>query len=208
MKKLHLNLILVLLTLSAALSGCSKTDVTPQQPAAAAKGQDATITAFLVKSYLFVRLPGPFNLGHTAVGYEVREMSGSTVTKVYTYCGGVENPGGSPLVPVGGYNGGWLNYDLNSNASMLNRMRSRNYTAYKFETAFRSVPQAWLNQASNILQYFPYRGYSVAENNCSDATYQVLAQLDARGLVSPYYNWAPKDQYNKTVTGWSSSRAL
>ncbi len=208
MKKISLNIALFLFSLTAVLSGCSKTDIAPQEPGAAAKTTDAVITAYLVKSYMFVRTPGPFGLGHTGVGYEVREMSGSTVTKVYTYCGAVENSGGSLVVPAGGNNGGWLAYDLTNNASMLNRMRSRGYTAYKYEVGFRNIPLANLNGAYNMLHYFPYRGYSVGDNNCSDATYQVLSWLAAPGLMLPYFNWKPIDQYNKTMAGWSGSNRL
>lgn len=208
MKKISINITLLLLTLMSVLSGCSKNDVTPGQPNASAHAQDAVVTAFLVKSYLFVRTPGPFGLGHTALAYEVREMSGSTVSKVYTYCGGVENPGGQPNVAAGADNGGWLNYDLNSNVAMLNRMRGRGYTAYKFEVGFRNVAQSTLTNASNILHNFPYRGYSVFNNNCSNATYEVLSSLGAPGLAQPTTNWAPLAQYNKTTTGWSGSNTL
>ena len=209
MKKISLNFALLFLTLTAMLSGCSKTDVTPDQPTANAATQDAVVTAFLVKSYLFVRTPGPFGLGHTAVGYEVREMSGSTVSKTYTYCGGVENLGGIPFVPAGGNNDGWLKYhDLSNNVPMLNLMRAKGYTAYKCEVGFRNIPQAHLTGAGNMLRYFPYRGYSVGDNNCSDATYQVLSWLSAPNLMLPFFNWRPIDQYNKTMVGWSGSNRL
>ena len=210
MKKIHLNLALVLVTLFAALSGCSKKDVVPQAPETAAKSQDAIVTAYLVKGYIFIRLPGPFGLGHTGVGYEVREMSGSTVTKVYTYCGAVENPDGSALVPAGGYNGGWLNYDLTNNASMLSRMRAKGYTNYKFEQSFRYIALSDLTGASNMIHYFPYRGYSLAENNCSNAAYDVLSWVRAPGLKDPFYNWKPIDQYNGMAinSGWSGSYSL
>ena len=205
MKNLSLTLSLWLVTLMAVLTGCSKTDVTPDQPTSKAATQDAVVTGYMVKGYMFLREPGPFGLGHTAVGYEVREMSGSTVTKVYTYCGGIENGGGWPFVSLGGDNGGWLNYDLTNNASMLSRMRAKNYTSYKYEVGFRSISLSNLNGASNMIHYFPYRGYSVGENNCANAVYDVLSWLSAPGLAWPITNWAPRDQFNKSMTGWSGA---
>lgn len=205
MKKITLNISLFLVTLMAVLSGCSKTDVSPQAPGAAAQSHDAIVTGYMVKTYMFLREPGPFGLGHTAVGYEVRELSGSTVTKVYTYCGGVEGNNSYPFISPGQYNGGWLNYDLTNNVSMLSRMRSRGYTSYKYEVTFRSIDLARLNGASNMIHYFPYRGYGVAENNCANAVYDVLTWLNAPGLVAPFFNWAPRDQFNKIPYGWSGA---
>lgn|GEM_PF-2168963 len=213
-KKLSLNLSFWLVTLMSVLAGCSKTEVTPAQPSPTATTHDAVITGYKVKGYIFLRMPGPVvlgvALGHTAVGYEVREMSGTTVTKVYTYCGAVENPSGAPVVVPGGFNGGWVKYDLNGNAAMMAHMRARNYTSYKFEQAFRDIALSDLNGASNMIRYFPYRGYRVAENNCADAAYDVLSWVRAPGLKIPYFNWKPVDQYNGMAlnSGWSSSRAL
>lgn len=210
MQKLSLNLSLLLVTLMSVLAGCSKTDVSPAAPTAKSTTQNAVVTSFLVKGYIFIRLPGPLGLGHTGVGYEVREMSGSTITKVYTYCGAVENPNGGGLVPAGGYNGGWVNYDLTNNAGMMSRMRAKGYTNYKFEQAFRPVAQSDLTGASDMIRYFPYRGYALAENNCANATYDVLSWVRAPGLKDPFWNWKPVDQYNGMAinSGWSGSYQL
>ena len=97
MKKFSLNLSFWLVTLMSVLAGCSKSEVTPDQPAAAAITQDS----YRVKGYIFLREPEPFRLGHTGVGYEVREMSGTTIAKVYTYCGGVEGMNSCPFINVG-----------------------------------------------------------------------------------------------------------
>lgn len=213
MKKLSLNLTALFSMLLMLLAGCSKTDVAPKDGASATNTQDATAPlTFVVKSYIFLRMPGPTILGqqagHTGVGYEVREMRGSTITKVYTYCGGVENSGGSPFVSPGGDNGGWVQYNLTSNTAMMSKMRSMGYQSYKFETGFRSIAQSDLNGAANMIRYFPYRGYAFADNNCANAVYQVLEWLRAPGVAWPETNWFPKDQFNKTVTGWSGARAL
>ena len=155
MKKIYLNLSLLLLTLMAGLSGCSKTDVNPDQPGAKSTTQDAVVTGYMVKAYMFLREPGPFGLGHTALGYEVRELSGSTITKVYTYCGGIENGGGLPFVSPGDNNGGWLNYDLTNNVSMLSRMRSRGYTSYKYVANFSSTSLTNLNKRQQRAAQLP-----------------------------------------------------
>ena len=208
MKKLSLNFSFWLVTLMSVLAGCSKSAVTPAQPTASATTHDAVVTGYKVKGYMFLREPGPFGLGHTGVGYEVREMSGTTVTKVYTYCGGVEGMNNSPFIGVGYPNGGWVVYNLNSNASMITAMRAKGYTSYKYEVGFRNIPLANLNGASNMIRYFPNRGYGVAENNCANAVYDVLSWIAAPGLAWPETNWAPRDQFNKSMTGWSGAVRL
>ena len=205
MKKFSLNLSFWLVTLMAVMAGCSKSEVTPDQPTAAAATHDAVVTGYKVKSYMFLREPGPFGLGHTGVGYEVREMSGTTVTKVYTYCGGVEGMNSYPVILPGDPNGGWVVYQLNNNVSMLSAMRGKGYTKYKYEVGFRDISLYNLNGASNMIRYFPYRGYRVAENNCANAVYDVLAWVNAPGLLEPYFNWAPRDQFNKLMYGWSGA---
>lgn len=209
MKNFALKSALSLFTFVAVLSGCSKTDVAPQDPQAAATTQDAVITGYKVKGYLFVRLPGPFNLGHTGVGYEVREMSGTNVVRTYTYCGGVEGNANLPYIVPGQNNGGWNRFGYTNNVTMLNTMRSPyKYTAYKFERTFHDVTLAQIHRAEGIINGFPSRGYNVNGNNCMNAAYQVLSALGAPGMAWPLTNWAPKDQYNQTVTGWSSSVGL
>jgi len=209
MKKITLNFALCLLTLLSVLSGCSKKDVAPATPGSASLSNDAVITSYMVKGYLFVRLPGPFNLGHTGVGYEVREMSGSTVLRTYTRFGGVEGYNNLPYISAGSNNGGWSGVGYTNNVSMLNTMRSPyGYTAYKFEAGFRTVTSTQLQNAANIINRFPLRGYNVSGNNCMNAAYEVLKAVNAPGMAWPSTNWAPKDQYNNTVTGWSTSRAL
>ncbi|HEX8656073.1 MAG TPA: hypothetical protein VF690_00980 [Hymenobacter sp.] len=208
MKKLSLNLSFWLVTLMSVLAGCSKSEITPTQPTAAAINQDAAITGYMVKGYMFLREPGPFGLGHTGVGYEVREMSGTKVTKVYTYCGGVEGVNSYPVIRPGDPNGGWVRYHLSNNVSMLSTMRSYGYTKYKFEKGFRNVSLANLNGAKDMIRYFPNRGYRVGENNCANAVYEVLSWVSAPGLLLPYFNWAPRDQFNKLMNGWSGAVVL
>lgn len=139
----------------------------------------------MVKIYLFLRLPGPFGLGHTGVGYEVREMSGSAVIRAYSFYGGVENPGGSAVVVAGLNNGGWSGFGANGNVEMLGAMRAKGYTNYKFEAAFRPVDPWRLDQAWRSLSRFPQRGYSVQGNNCMNASYEVLVQLGAPAWRGP-----------------------
>ena len=208
MKKLSLNLSFWLVTLMSVLAGCSKTDVTPTQPTAAAITHDAIVTGYKVKGYMFLREPGPFGLGHTGLGYEVREMSGTTVTKVYTYTGGVEGRDNLPFINIGDINGGWVVYHLTNNSSMITAMRAKGYTKYKYEVGFRDIPLANLNGARDMIRYFPYRGYSVVNNNCANAVYDVLSWIAAPGLAWPETNWAPRDQFNKSMTGWSGAVAL
>lgn len=217
MKKLTLNLATLFSLLLLLLTGCSKTDVAPQDAGSAKAAQDATLPlTFMVKSYIFLRMPGPVifgqQAGHTGVGYEVREMRGSTVTKVYTYCGGVEGgswgPVSAPFVGPGGNNGGWVQYNLDSNAEMLSKMRGMSYSSYKFETSFHSISQSDLTGAANMIRYFPYRGYAFADNNCANAVYQVLEWLRVPGVAWPETNWFPKKQFADTSTGWSGARGL
>ncbi|MBD2769841.1 hypothetical protein IC235_18280 [Hymenobacter sp. BT664] len=209
MKNFSLKSVLSLFTFIAVLSGCSKKDVAPQQPEAAVTTQDAVVTSYMVKGYLFVRLPGPFNLGHTGVGYEVREMSGTKVSRTYTYCGGVEGYASLPVIPRGVNNGGWNQFGYTNNATMLRTMRAPyGYTAYKFERAFRTVTLAQIHRAEGIINGFAARGYNVSGNNCMNASYEVLQALGAPGMAWPLTNWAPKDQYSRTVNGWSGSNSL
>lgn len=209
MKKLSHKFALLLLTLTAVLSGCSKTDVAPQVPAATPATGDAVATTYMAKGYLFVRLPGPMGLGHTGVGYEIREMRGTTITRTYTYCGGVEGWNNLSYIAPGLPNGGWNQFGYTNNISMLNVMRSPNgYTNYKFSVAFRAVTLTQIHRAEGVINNFSRRGYNVNGNNCMNAAYEVLNALSMPGMAWPSTNWFPRDQYSNTVTGWSGSRTL
>lgn len=227
MKKLSLHLLL-LLTLAAGISSCQKTELEPKAPGNATATQN--LAYWTVESrcgYLFLRTPGPFNLGHTGVGFILKYTWYDPATQVTTvrytpYCGGVENPKGTPVIAPGLPNGGWFNSGGGGNNNteadavefLKSSMKQKGYTKYKHELSGGSTllpsDTDQGNAARNIIAKFPNRGYNVVGNNCMDASYEVLQALGVSGMASPKTDWRPTQQFNSTGRrgGWSDASNL
>lgn len=161
---------------------------------------------YKAKSYIFIRLPGPFGLGHAGVGFEYRKYSGSTLVEVRYYYGAIEGYNNQSYIKPGNYNGGWWAY-ASTGQNMYSVMKSYTYgyTGVKYTTSFFDVTSTQVNNAINVIKNFPYRGYNVSGNNCMNASYDVLRALGTPNLQWPSTNWFPKDWYNNHKKGWSAS---
>jgi hypothetical protein len=165
--------------------------------------------SYSIKRYVFSRSTGAGGLGHVGVGVEIRTTNPTTVRY---YCGAVENESASFIVLPGGNNGGWYQIKT-SYEGMFNEFKNRRYNYLKFTKSFQNVTKQRALNTVNEVMYLPGRGYSLAGNNCMNATYDVLNQGGGLFIPAPTATaalYAPNVWFNSLATtiGWSNQSSM
>lgn len=224
MKKIGLKLVIFLLVISGLVSSCSTEELVQDVENTSIKktidenslnadnGAFSRVTTYKVKQYVFLRPEAVFGAGHVGVGYEIRTYFDGVQNSVEYIYGGVENSRGAAVVIPGQNNGGWSRAS-STGASMLNYMKDNyGYSKYKFKTALIALSSSQKTNALNRVIAFPYRGYIVANNNCMNASYDVLIDLGTSGVTWPssWDRWAPGSWYGDLTIkkGWSGSKSI
>lgn len=172
--------------------------------------------------YYFLRLPGPFGLGHMGWGFEtaveLRTCSpepasivpshpvmsaGPTYTRQF-YFGSMENTGGDPVV-LGNGNDYWTSV-VDMEAHMLEEMRTMNLAASYLGkcvpgyTYYKKIPVPNADPIAAEAIAHSWSGYVVVVNNCLDNAakvgekYGVTVWSGARLIVA-----SPKAYFNRVL---------
>ncbi len=166
----------------------------------------ATFLDYQVREWALHRTPGPFNMGHSGVAFEVITYRGNQEVARRFHYGAVENSGGSFSVPAGNEgNEGWY-ATTTSEQVMLDFFKNvYGYNSYRYST-YGKVSKSTIDRAIGIMENFRTRGYNAVGNNCLNAAWDVLNALPVLSEPRPVFNITPNSWINNftAIKGWSA----
>ena len=150
---------------------------------------------------VFRRYNAVFTFGHVGWAYQVDTAS-------HYHCGGIEGVPGRDQVEAGEFNGYWQKFGTWDQCLLW--MKDRGYDGYRWGSVDVSKPKV----ANAMAKQWKKRGYSVINNNCANATWDVLNRFGVTGLPSLQFFPQPNDWFDnlgRTASdsiGWSDEIRL